>query len=293
MEVEVDRVALGGAPFTQFFSKLPNINFSDYSLVILECSPNDETYADKVGFSWYFDTLYQNFLAMITQYTKLVILRVPTLQFIAKPSAVWRRQKAIALNLNVKTYDITEVLVGENAVENDLTLFYRDRDHPLTTDMNNVGKSFAKWLKLSIPDLPTPIGIKPSFKIYKECIASEKKTKVFNSLVDEEFCILSVGQSYKFSKPGVCIGFYIDAGNSWACLKLHGLDDEIRYSFIFFDSEKNKGHMKFVPIKNSFYLKAVSVVPAYKAVDYGLHSNVPLDGENTIAFGEFVFLNSI
>ena len=170
LEVEVDRVALGGAPFTQFFSKLPNINFSDYSLVILECSPNDETYAYKVGFSWYFDTLYQNFLAMITQYTKLVILRVPTLQFIAKPSAVWRRQKAIALNLNGKTYDITEVLVGENAVENDLTLFYRDRDHPLTTDMNNVGKSFAKWLKLSIPDLPTPIGIKPSFKISSERI---------------------------------------------------------------------------------------------------------------------------
>ena len=292
-KVEVDRVALGGAPFTQFFSKLSDINFNNYSLVILECSPNDETYADKIGFSWYFDTLYQNFLAMIVQHTKLIILRVPTLQFIKSPTSVWKRQQAIASNLSIKIYDITESLISNNIVKNDFSSLYRDRDHPLTNHMYNVGKCFSEWLKVSILTFPLPIKVKPSFRVYKENVISQSKLHMVNSLINEEFNILSVGQSYKFSKPGVCIGFYIDAGNSWACIKLHGLDDEIRHSFIFFNSDVNRGHMKFVPIKNSFYLKAISITLPYKAVDYALHSNVPLDGENSIAFGEFVFLDSI
>jgi hypothetical protein len=289
-KTEVDRVALGGAPFTQFFSKISDINFTDYSLVILECTPNDETYADKIGFAWYFDTLYQNFLAMIVQYTKLVILRVPTLQFIESPSAVWERQQTIASNLNVRTYDITELLVNNN--KSDLTSLYRDRDHPLTTNMYNVGKCFSEWLEASILELPSPIEIKPAFRVYKESVMSKSTSSLVNSLINEKFSILSVGQSHKFSQPGVCIGFYIDAGNSWACLRLHGLDDEVRHSFIFFNPDVNKGHMKFVPIKNSFYLKAISITLPYKAVDYALHANVPLHGENRIAFGDFVFLDS-
>lgn len=291
---QVDRVALGGAPFTQFFSRLQSIVFEDYDLVILECSPNDESYSDKIGFSWFFDTLYQAFIAFLTQKCELVVLRVPAQPFLKDQSKVWQRQKKIIENLGAQTYDMSASLItianAKNMQANDI---YRDKYHPKADLMCEAGKIFSNWVVSSINNDFSKSRIAAPFEIFVQKVRSENTALISNNLIEESFEVLTVGESYKFPKPGFCLGFFIAAEYAWSCLALHGLDGSVQHTFVYFEPEKNKGQMKFVPIKNGYYLRAISLVHPYKLIEYPLHSNVPLGGSNQIAFGDFVFIDSI
>lgn len=290
-DAKVERKALGGAPFTQFFSELQSLDLAQYDLVILECSPNDESYSDKVGFSWFFDTLYQGFIASIIQYSNLLILRVPALDCITSPSNTWKRQLKIASELNVAVYDMSDSLLNGNAAS-DIASLYRDKYHPKTELIHQAGVEFAKWLNGEKLDIYPAIQLKPAFGVYTQRINRNNKVSISNSLIDENFDVLGLNESFKFERPGFCIGFFVAAEHSWGFLKMYGLDDSIQYSFVYFDSNKNLGQKKFIPIKNGYYLKAISLSLPHKVIDCPLHSNVPLDGPNKVAFGDFVFLDN-
>jgi hypothetical protein len=286
---QVDRIALGGAPFTQFFSRLHSVDLTVYDLVVLECSPNDEAYPDNVGFSWYFDTLYHGLLSRILHSTKLIVLRVPGLRNIIQPSDTWLRQKRIAEGLGVPVVDLSSDLLA-GCDDRGVVALYRDQYHPLTDLLHQAGVNFAK--RLGSIDLSSTLVVQPPFDIYTQRVVSKNSVELSNSLISERFELLSLGESFKFTHPGFCIGFFIAAETAWGCLKLHGIDDEVKHLFVLYESDKNANQMKFVPIKNGFYLKALSIIQPYKIVDYSLHSDVPLDGDNKIAFGDFVFLDS-
>jgi hypothetical protein len=155
--------------------------------------------------------------------------------------------------------------------------------------MNNIGRSIGKAMVRN--------GLSPGLRFLKDysnrfnAIMIDKeqfsKTSICSSIVNEEFSLIDVGKGYNFGETFYCLGFYVDSGNCNGVVRLHG-PEGIRDIYCMYQRESNENIMRFVPVKNGFNVKGVSVEWPFRSSEYALHSDFSFGPPFGVAFGKFL-----
>lgn len=283
----VTRIALGGAPFIQFAGRLPEIVANPYDLIILETSPNDESYAGTVGTELFFEHCYFRLLVMLRQHAPTLVLRIPTRTFLCQPSRILELQKRVSSLVGCQFVDLSTWISSNSENSQFADALYRDNYHPNTMMMNQIGSRVADISReLVLNERREPVWSRwdNPFDIVSVPDVGFAKRRMSTSHIDAEFTVIPAGQSVKFEQSFYCLGFFIDASHCNGIVRLHGVEAE-RDVFCYYNSEKNVKTARFVPVHNGFHVKAISVPPPHRSINFGLHSDFGFAPPYFVSFG--------
>lgn len=285
-EGEVDRFALGGAPFIQFLGILRDLERNKYDFIIFDTAPNDDSFYESVGNEFVFDSCYFKFVSSLMSIAPTSMLYIPTERAYKNTSAVFERQNDICRSLGCEVINLTGLI--EMHAQSLGVAHHRDLQHPSTVIMKEIGRHLgSKFSELEIRKSSSAVDYSHIFENVSLTSVVNETTTIKNSLVDEAFALLRLGQTARLRRPVTCLGFFVDASNSHGILRLSG-DRGARDIFCFFDSEKNKLTKRFVPVSDGFEISSVSVVRHSKAAEFALHSSFAFQPPYHVALGSFL-----
>lgn len=270
---EVERIALGGAPFVQFFSVLREVSEARPDHIILECAANDESYAQHIGSDIFVDRLYFMLLSSLRAIAPTTILRIPPESTLHNEPNIFKRQKSICHQLGCDVYNAATTII--EASNN--TCSYRDKHHPKTEIAYDLGRRFCNYL---LPSLKSPRKGPSNVVSFLDSVtditiprANLDTTNIETSLLKEEFALLTPGSTARLQNGVFALGFYINSGRSTGVLRLEGPSDS-KDIFCYYTSPSNKNVKRFVPIRNGMNLRQISCVYAHNSVAISLHTDL-------------------
>lgn len=286
----VKRISLGGAPFTQFLSRLSDIQEIQPDHIILECSANDESYPQFIGNDMFFDKLFHIFLSSLRSIAPVTVLRIPPLATLSKLSHVARRQKVICEQLGCTFYDAAPDIIQLAGNRSP----YRDKHHPVTDIAHAFGKQFSEVflnIEASPPIAPDKLlnytsAIGDINLPSLGCATNEIKT----SLLHETFVVLEPNKSIKLPKNIFALGFFINSGETSGILRISG-PIERRELFCFYMDPSNKNVKRFIPLTNGMQVREVSCIWAHKAIDFALHTDL-FHFPQKVSLGKILYIDS-
>ena len=111
-----------------------------------------------------------------------------------------------------------------------------------------------------------------------------KQSIIETSVYSGSFCVISSGQGFNFDKTFFCLGFFVNAGITACIITLHGPLGE-RSIYCDYASPRNNNIVKFVPIKDGFYMHSISVGYPHLSIETALDSEFMADKDYQIAIG--------
>ncbi len=277
----VTRHAFGGAPFVQFMGSAKPLTEQPYDDIILETSPNDESYSGQVGSGWFFGRLYDDLIRFLVTRGRVLVLRVPPQPNIGKDVPISSLQRAICERNGACYFDLSPVLQSYGAVSD----LYRDRYHPNTPFMHEAGAAVAEAV-LQGADRPVREG--PVLYDYKDEEGVRRgldEIDVNTSLWSGKLTVVPEGKAIHLPRHTLCFGFYFDKRNCNGVVRLHGIGAERDIQCFFEPAPRSE--IAFVPIRNGFVLNAISVQKPFQRLEYALHSKIEA-GPYKAAIGTFV-----
>ncbi|GEM_PF-6507400 len=283
---DVQRIALGGAPFSQFLSLLNDIEKADAHHIVVECAANDESYAAQVGSEIFFDRLYYMFLSSLRSLAAVTVLRIPPQVTVETGSPVARRQIEICRQLDCLFYDAADEIL-ELGRESGSP--FRDKHHPQTVIARAIGQSFGSWLNQRLS------GVRPSTALrnYASCITEVSiessvypKAPINTALVKEEFFVLKPGVAINLPQTEFIIGFFLNSGETRGVIRLDGPVSK-RDLFCYFMEPSNKNVKRYVPVANGLYVRRLFSLFAHQATELALHCDL-FHFQQQIALGKLV-----
>lgn len=270
---EVKRIALGGAPFSQFLSLINDMASEAPDHIVVECAANDESYPTHVGNEIFFDRLYYMFLSSLSSFAGVSVLRIPPNATVATGSPVARRQAEICQQIGCSFYDAAEeILELGNQAESP----YRDKHHPQTRIAHRIGQTFGGWLQKNL----TVSRPSPTFRNYSDCVievlidrSDYPISRIETSLVTEDFIILKPGTIINLSRTEFIIGFFVNSGETRGILRLDGSVQK-RDLFCYFMESSNQNVKRYIPVSNGLHARRVSSLFAHQAADIALHCDL-------------------
>ncbi|MBB1249810.1 hypothetical protein [Rhizobium sp. G21] len=265
---EIDKIVLGGAPFSQFLD-VPNlIGEKKYKRIFVETSPNDESYPHSVGDMWSFHKLYFDFLQGLSTKAPLVVFRIPPLKYVSEESFVSKMQRKISSFLGALYIDSSDMLKSMNIRQSSA---YRDPYHIETALAfalgSNLGKLSCEWDYLNRDDICS------NYIYYKFLEEKYERISFENSLISEEFTVIPIGMDYKLPRPTRIFGFRMLSSRTSAIVRLNGVRQSRDIICQYID-QPNMGKVQFVPVPDGFLTKSLSVIKPWESFELGLHSNI-------------------
>ncbi|NVO25470.1 hypothetical protein [Donghicola mangrovi] len=288
---EVSRIALGGAPFTQFFSTLSDIEKSQADHIILECSANDESYPTHVGSEIFFDRLYFMLLSSLRSFAPVTVLRIPPLKTLDTMPPLVTRQLDLCHQTGCGIFDAA---LRIRNLRNDNVPLYIDKHHPNIPVANQVGREFAVWLKMHFDGAPAPSELRnytSSVRVITFDRPDLADSRIENSLIQEDFKILAPGSVVRLAQTEFILGFFVNSGETRGVLRLHGPKDT-KDLFCYYMDPSNQNVKRFVPLPNGMYIQKLSSHFAHQAVSLALHTDM-FHIEHKIALGQIVAIRLV
>lgn len=269
--MSVTRVALGGAPFHQFMDVFGRVKNNDYRAIIVETSPNDESYPSSVGSAWTFDKLYHDFIVSLTSLAPVFVVRIPPQDKWRSKSAIALRQKRICERVGAHYFDATDVMHQSSRELG--TVVYRDKYHPMPAVSALVGAHLSEYIrnfnfrpgKKGKPDIVGSYALKTVDDFGLE------KVSFSNSLMSEDFSVIPLGGKVVFDNPIFCFGVRILSGRTNAMVRFEGPRED-RDILCRYKGVPSSGAVQFMPLPDGFMTKSISVVKPWESLRFGLHS---------------------
>ncbi|EQB31565.1 hypothetical protein [Sphingobium ummariense] len=269
--MSVTRIALGGAPFLQFMDVSGRVKSNDYRAIVVETSPNDESYPSSVGSAWTFDKLYHDFIVSLNSIAPVFVLRIPPQDKWRSNSPIASRQKHICELAGAHYFDATDVMLQSSREMG--AEVYRDKYHPTTPVAARVGAHLSDFIRGSNfrPRRTARPCIVGSYALRKIDEFGLEAVSFSNSLVSEDFSIIPLGGKVVFDKPIFCLGFWMLSGRTNAMVRFEG-PRESRDILCRYRGVPSVGAVQFVPITDGFMAKSISVIKPWESLRFGLHS---------------------
>lgn len=286
---EVQRIALGGAPFSQFLSLLGEIESKAPDHVIVECAANDESYAMHVGSDIFFDRLYFMFLSSLRSFAAVTVFRIPPQGTVETGCAVARRQAGICRQLDCEFYDSAAEILDLGKATG---VPFRDKHHPQTEIARHIGQTFGDWLKGSLQAGRPSKGCQ-NFSTCANEFSIERSdfqtARIETALVSEDFAILKPGTTIRLPRNEFILGFFVNAGETRGVLRLDNSVQK-RDIFCYFMEPSNKNVKRYVPVSNGLHVRRLSSLFAHQAADIALHTDL-FHFSQQIALGKLVTIS--
>ncbi len=271
IDEETRRIALGGAPFTQFLASLKKAREMAPDHVIVECSPNDEAYAAHVGSELFFDRLYYMLLSSLRSFAGVTILRIPPENHLGGLSPVALRQQFISRDLGCSYHDAAPdilELAGQPGAA------YRDKYHPTTEIANALGRRMAERLAGRAPDRPGEcVNFEACFEEIRLQMPDARMTRIETSLLEEDFLVIEPNRNVSLGETRYVLGFFVDAGETAGVARLQSANDK-RDIFCFYTDRSNRNIKRFVPLKNGMHMRSLACVHPHRAIDVSLQTDI-------------------
>jgi hypothetical protein len=282
---QVTRCAVGGAPFSQFLGKMSKVLERKFDHIIVDTSPNDETFSAEVGSRWIFEKLYVDFITILTSRALTSVIRIPPEPFLGVPTNVSKIQEAICDQLGATYIDLSSYL----KIDSNSQSTYIDKYHP------NTELSFRLGMRLAAQVISNKSERRGQSKdvaiaYFEDYGVNDALTKelVKTGLLSETLVLVPQDQILRLPDYRMCFGFFVNKAKCNALIRLHGLEDN-RDIACYFDAghQPDRPGISFVPIKNGFVMNCVSVVRPWQANEYALHSRLER-GPYFASIGPFV-----
>lgn len=274
-KISVERIALGGAPFSQFLPVAEDVNGNSYKFIIVDTSPNDEAYSDSIGSEWLTEKLYRDFLSILSEKTRVCVLRIPQERFFGKVAGFAFLQKNACADIGVDYVDASSIL-KELSLENNVPV-YRDAYHPTTIIAHALGRKLADHISAA-PNKEHAKASRLTTGRYGSLSIREDRFEIVNvenTLIKCKVHILGVGEFYKFERPVFAFGMQILTERTFCVLRLHSPNGTFRDLQWYFRGLPKVGKIQFVPFHNGHFVEMISVVRPWHSVEAGLHTVPP------------------
>ena len=314
----IEKIVLGGSPFTQFLGYFSKIVEASPDIIIVESSPNDEAHFGSIGSEFMFLSLYNDFISYLSGIAKVVIFRIPTSLSMEHPHLITEKQFTLARQYGALIVDAADMLkeVFLEHPSQDGSIF-RDKYHPHTYLSRLVGKNLFQTIEESykkprrrswrqrnfMNNAMPPNGSRKKILFeqiqnyfpYKHVVIgvnNYQQSIIETSVYSGSFCVISSGQAFNFDKTFFCLGFFVNAGITACIITVHGPLGE-RSIYCDYASPRNNNIVKFVPIKDGFYMHSISVGHPHLSIETGLDSEFMSDKVYQIAIGPLLEYGAI
>lgn len=266
------RFCLGGAPFTQFLHCLDIADLLDVDCFIVECSPNDETDARFIGDEAFFFELYEAFIQTLTRIAPVFIVRIPPETSLSRQSEIFERQQTIWNRFGCRIIDLQDFFLSESSnYNNDI---YVDHYHPNTQILISSGELIASIITNDCASKYSPDPKQAEFGLARIRDGRFNVSTIENRLINEQFKILNEGDTHIFDEEIFCLGFFVDTSKTQGVVRLEGSNGS-REIHCYYRHLYDSPTMHFVPVRNGFPTRSVTVARRDETLELGLFSDFP------------------
>lgn len=266
------RFCLGGAPFTQFLHCLDIADLLDIDCFIVECAPNDETDARFIGDEAFFFDLYEAFLQTLTRIAPVFIVRIPPKASLLRRSEIFERQKTILDRFGCRIVDLEDFFISE--ISNNNNDIYVDHYHPNTQILTRAGELIASVITNDCASEDCLIPQQAEFGLTLIRNGKFNVSTIENRLITEQFKILNEGDTHFFDEEIFCLGFFVDTSKTQGVVRLEGSNGS-RDIHCYYRHLYESPTMHFVPVRNGFPTRSVTIARRDDALELGLFSDFP------------------
>ncbi|MGL5874838.1 MAG: hypothetical protein ACRC2R_21150 [Xenococcaceae cyanobacterium] len=270
----VVRYALGGAPFIQLAQFLHKIREGKFKYVILDTTPNDDTYHSSVGHEWFFQKLYFEFVASIAQTSTLILLQLPTEKYLHTVTNIQKFQASVVNSLGGYFLNVGEMINEKSPFRPDIKSVHEDNYHII----KNLAYSIGQTLGLTIEKIEPSKSYDgedyiKNFEIIYGTSSNNAIERVETSLVQCDFQKIKTYETILFDRERFCLGFLLNSGGCSSYIKLDGSQDT-RYISMFYNPQKNRNIVRFQPICHGIWMKRLSAVKPGHIYDVSFQSDL-------------------
>lgn len=279
-DCEIQNRSIGASPGIQFCALL-DTDFSQYDYVFFDSIPNDEEYQyTNRGYSdiEFTTEILHEIFSTVTLSSQLIVLGICTKRFFDNESEVYSLRRCLAYACGAEFIDTREILrnhsgffARRSGVRN---LYDTHPSHPLPQHMFLIGRLIGSLLgKVTTPSERIGRCHRERYSVWHSSQAVLSGLRIVhrsNSLLSEDFVLLSDNEELGFDNEGSCIGFYVNYRGTNATITLH-THDSVDFHINLFSGVDDRVLKIFVPIPNGRSIKKISV-----RADSAVHSYTPI-----------------
>lgn len=301
-EAEIHNLSIGASPGIQFSSKL-DIDFSYYDFVFFDSIPNDEEY-----YSWnlskqnkedidFFFNIIENIIDHINGETKLILLFIKTKNNFFEQSPIYDHRINYAQRKNIPyidSFSIISFLIKNWKIKFSDIYKYHPA-HPEVSMLNLIGRKTGLLLPSRVENKILHNNFRRNAFKKNHPKEFSEKIRYHNSIIDEDFYIVSSGTKIFLDETKVYVGMYINIRNTNALLRFFDFQNNEIYNIsLYYSYDNNKSSIVkvFIPCPKKIH-------PAYILVDTPKEETSPYIGmgsseeiidasHNQICFSEII-----
>ena len=271
----VTRLSLGGAPFIQLSRFLDKIQSNSYDYIVVDTTPNDESFSSKLGSPDFFNKMYIEFIECIAGLSKVVLLQLPTERLWSNPNRIRLFQQEVVSNFNGHFIAIDSILthICEKYPVN--ARIFVDNFH-LRTDISfQIGAVLGRTIQKIERRAGGGEYLGAPFSVVYGISDSSEKFAFKSSLIECDFNVIRRGESMRLKEEVFCLGLYINSSQCWGMLRFKNRAGFEKFVYSFYDIKNERSIIRFQPLTNGFLTSSVSVVHPAQVFDIGFQTPHP------------------
>ncbi|GLK80070.1 hypothetical protein [Methylopila turkensis] len=272
-DAQIDKHIVGASPGMQFVTNLAD-DLSGYDHVILDCIVNDEHLSRRIGDINYNNRLIFELMSTLASRVNLITLGFTKVNFIKKASPQYLKRRVIAAACGSQFVSFRDLTLRYGRkILGDKPGLYEHLGHP----RREIAYAAGHQLGLALADYAAPkaapaVDYSDNFSVFKpeQLIPGRALSVRANRLLSFEHIELRAGDAIEFPTAGRCIGFYVNARDCRAMLKLAG-PSGVRFKETWFNVSDGL-ELKFVPVTGGFPLDRIEVAGAELPFERSIHT---------------------